>query len=296
MTTNHNLHSGQDSLLVVLERLAHKGAIRQLDYQFACFIDSQTHDEQSDSQALAFIAGVVSSELGKGHICLSLFDAQGQSTDLASKLGLFGESALALNTQLQVIDWIELLQNSSLVGAQGEALPLMFDGERLYLHRYWHYEVTLAEKLNHLGAAVNLQPQEFARLSELLNHLFARQYHFLFNALGKAVEAGSSNQVLRQQLVCDHLDSKVQSDIRDDKMSKPLDIMDVNQNEVEKVMSQNCVNLMIHGHTHRPNTHFFDVDGVKKTRIVLGDWYTQGSVLQVNSHQRQSNHLVNIPL
>lgn len=77
MTTNHNLHSGQDSLLVVLERLAHKGAIRQLDYQFACFIDSQTHDEQSDSQALAFIAGVVSSELGKGHICLSLFDAQG---------------------------------------------------------------------------------------------------------------------------------------------------------------------------------------------------------------------------
>ncbi|MDF4602892.1 exodeoxyribonuclease V subunit alpha, partial [Vibrio parahaemolyticus] len=206
MTTNHNLHSGQDSLLVVLERLAHKGAIRQLDYQFACFIDSQTHDEQSDSQALAFIAGVVSNELGKGHICLSLFDAQGQSTDLASKLGLFGESALALNTQLQVIDWIELLQNSSLVGAQGEALPLMFDGERLYLHRYWHYEVTLAEKLNQLGAAVNLQPQEFARLSELLNHLFARQYHFLFNALGKAVEAGSSNQVLRQQLVCDHLD------------------------------------------------------------------------------------------
>lgn len=82
----------------------------------------------------------------------------------------------------------------------------MFDGERLYLHRYWHYEVTLAEKLNQLGAAVNLQAQEFSRLSELLNHLFARQYHFLFNALGKAVEAGSSNQVLRQQLVCDHLD------------------------------------------------------------------------------------------
>lgn len=110
MTTNHNLHSDQDSLLVVLERLAYKGAIRQLDYQFACFIDSQTHDEQSDSQALAFIAGVVSSELGKGHICLPLFDAQGQSTDLASKLGLFGESALALNTQLQGIDWIQVLK------------------------------------------------------------------------------------------------------------------------------------------------------------------------------------------
>ena len=210
MTTNDNLPSNQDSLLGTLERLAHKGAIRQLDYQFARFLYAQTDDaqseSQSDGQALAFIAGVVSSELGKGHICLPLFDAQGQPTDLASKLGLFGEAALTLNTQLQGINWPQLLENSSLVGAQGEALPLMFDGERLYLHRYWHYEVTLAEKLNQLGAAVSLQPQEFTRLSELLNHLFARQYHFLFNAIAKATEAGSSTQVLRQQLVCDHLD------------------------------------------------------------------------------------------
>ncbi|MFW8631266.1 exodeoxyribonuclease V subunit alpha [Vibrio natriegens] len=210
MTTNNNLPSYQESLLGTLERLAHKGAIRQLDYQFARFLYAQTDDaqseSQSDGQALAFIAGVVSSELGKGHICLPLFDAQGQPTDLASKLGLFGEAALTLNTQLQGINWPQLLENSSLVGAQGEALPLMFDGERLYLHRYWYYEVTLAEKLNQLGAAVSLQPQEFTRLSELLNHLFARQYHFLFNAVAKATEAGNNNQVLRQQLVCDHLD------------------------------------------------------------------------------------------
>ena len=210
MTTYNNLPSNQESLLATLERLAHKGAIRQLDYQFARFLYAQTDgaqsESQSDGQALAFIAGVVSSELGKGHICLPLFDAQGQPTDLASKLGLFGEAALTLNTQLQGNNWPQLLENSSLVGAQGEALPLMFDGERLYLHRYWHYEVTLAEKLNQLGAAVSLQPQEFTRLSELLNHLFARQYHFLFNAIAKATEAGNNSQVLRQQLVCDHLD------------------------------------------------------------------------------------------
>lgn len=210
MTTNHNLQSDQLSLMSTLERLAHKGAIRQLDYQFARFIDAQCSNEQgerqTERQALAFIAGVVSSELGKGHICLPLFDAQGQPTDFASKLGLFGESALDLNTQLQGIDWITVLQSSTLVGVQGEALPLMFDGERLYLHRYWHYEVTLAEKLNQLGAGVNLQPKEFARLSALLNHLFARQYHFLFNALVKATEAGNNNQVVRQQMVCDHLD------------------------------------------------------------------------------------------
>ncbi len=77
--------------------------------------------------------------------------------------------------------------------------------------------------------------------------------------------------------------AKVQSDIRDDKKSKSLDIMDVNQSEVEKVMSQYCVSLMIHGHTHRPDTHTFDSNGEPMSRIVLGDWYTQGSVLKVDS-------------
>ncbi len=77
--------------------------------------------------------------------------------------------------------------------------------------------------------------------------------------------------------------AKVQSDIRDEKKTKSLDIMDVNQAEVERVMSQHSVNLMIHGHTHRPDTHIFDVNGETNTRIVLGDWYMQGSVLHVNS-------------
>lgn len=76
--------------------------------------------------------------------------------------------------------------------------------------------------------------------------------------------------------------SKVQSGIRDDKQMKSLDIMDVNQKEVECVLSKNNVNLMIHGHTHRPDIHTFIIDGEQKTRIVLGDWYSQGSVLTVN--------------
>ncbi|WP_076587217.1 UDP-2,3-diacylglucosamine diphosphatase [Vibrio ostreicida] len=73
--------------------------------------------------------------------------------------------------------------------------------------------------------------------------------------------------------------AKVQSDIRTDKNTKSLDIMDVTQSEVEKVMRQHNVDLMIHGHTHRPNVHTFNSKNETKTRIVLGDWYTQGSVL-----------------
>ncbi len=60
---------------------------------------------------------------------------------------------------------------------------------------------------------------------------------------------------------------------------KAMDIMDVNQNSVEQLMTQHGVDLLIHGHTHRPNTHHFNIDGEPKTRIVLGDWYENGSVL-----------------
>jgi UDP-2,3-diacylglucosamine hydrolase len=35
---------------------------------------------------------------------------------------------------------------------------------------------------------------------------------------------------------------------------------------------------LIHGHTHRPAVHAHDGG----TRIVLGDWYHQGSVLRVD--------------
>ncbi|CAH0526401.1 UDP-2,3-diacylglucosamine hydrolase [Vibrio hippocampi] len=72
---------------------------------------------------------------------------------------------------------------------------------------------------------------------------------------------------------------KVQTDIRHDKGSKSLEIMDVTQSEVENVMIQADVTLLIHGHTHRPDIHEFQANGRDMQRIVLGDWYHQGSVL-----------------
>jgi UDP-2,3-diacylglucosamine hydrolase len=38
--------------------------------------------------------------------------------------------------------------------------------------------------------------------------------------------------------------------------------------------------VLVHGHTHRPAVHSVAVDGTTRTRIVLGDWYEQGSVLR----------------
>lgn len=61
---------------------------------------------------------------------------------------------------------------------------------------------------------------------------------------------------------------------------KPAAIMDISQVELERVMRQNDVHRLIHGHTHRPAVHRFSLDGSEATRLVLGDWYTQGSVLR----------------
>ncbi len=189
------------NLINTLQRLAEKGAIRQLDYQFARFIYAQ-----SSSAELAFISAVVSHEVGHGHICLPLSDAQGQPVDLAAKLGLFHEAALAVNEQVMVVDWFEVLKHAPLVGQGGEALPLIFDGERLYLHRYWHYEVALAERLNRFGTPMILKPDELQNLSKLLDHLFARNYRYLYDDIRKSLSSAISNASLRQRMVCDHLD------------------------------------------------------------------------------------------
>jgi UDP-2,3-diacylglucosamine hydrolase len=55
--------------------------------------------------------------------------------------------------------------------------------------------------------------------------------------------------------------------------------MDVNQQAVESAMRARGVRRLIHGHTHRPATHKFELDGHNAERIVLGDWYEQSSVL-----------------
>ncbi|WP_435099987.1 UDP-2,3-diacylglucosamine diphosphatase [Arhodomonas sp. AD133] len=57
-------------------------------------------------------------------------------------------------------------------------------------------------------------------------------------------------------------------------------LMDVNTDEVTAVMRHHAVHRLIHGHTHRPAVHEFQLDGTPAQRIVLGDWYEQGSVLR----------------
>ena len=56
-------------------------------------------------------------------------------------------------------------------------------------------------------------------------------------------------------------------------------ITDVAPATVEATLARYGIDTLIHGHTHRPAVH----KHVAGTRIVLGDWYEQGSVLRVDA-------------
>jgi len=58
------------------------------------------------------------------------------------------------------------------------------------------------------------------------------------------------------------------------------EIMDVTPAEIVKSLRQARVSTLVHGHTHRPAIHALEVDGKPARRIVLGDWHSQGSVLE----------------
>lgn len=63
--------------------------------------------------------------------------------------------------------------------------------------------------------------------------------------------------------------------------NKADEIMDVNQRTVEQTMRDAGVQQLIHGHTHRPAIHQFQLGSENYKRIVLGDWGEMPSYLIV---------------
>ena len=73
--------------------------------------------------------------------------------------------------------------------------------------------------------------------------------------------------------------------------SAPPDIMDVNPEAVSEAFREHKVLRMIHGHTHRPARHQVDLGDARAERIVLADWYTAGSYLEVSPNGAVSKSL-----
>lgn len=61
--------------------------------------------------------------------------------------------------------------------------------------------------------------------------------------------------------------------------TKAPEIMDVNQAAVEDWMQKYQVQHIIHGHTHRPHIHHFEINGQAMTRYVMAAWHESGNAL-----------------
>jgi len=57
-------------------------------------------------------------------------------------------------------------------------------------------------------------------------------------------------------------------------------LRDVNDAAVERLIREYEVDVLLHGHTHRPAVHSIGLGRRKTKRIVLGDWDRQGSVVR----------------
>ncbi|WP_417880747.1 exodeoxyribonuclease V subunit alpha [Vibrio sp.] len=226
-TINSSTVEGNSALdlLLSLEKL---GVIRAIDAQFARFIHQQcllaNHDASLDcrhqADHIALLAGLVSYEFGRGHICLRLSELDLQQTlslpfltrqhpELASRFA-------DLFSQLQGVDWLALVENyasqsNAVVGLaqinqaslQPLPLPLVLEQDRLYLTRYWHYESQVADGFMARAKTLSAEPDAFAAMKQALNELFDRDYLYLWDGLQSGEHTSS---IERQRLVCEMLD------------------------------------------------------------------------------------------
>lgn len=166
----------RDALLADLDRWVQQGWLRELDRSFALFCLQR--DPEAGAELL-LAAALASHQLGRGHVCL---DLQATLADGRHSLSLppdtAGTAAVGDGPQrwlqpLRLAAWREALAASRLCGrgdpAEG-ATPLVLQGPRLYLRRYWKYEQQVRARIEDRLAPAPVAPAE--RIRPVLDRLF----------------------------------------------------------------------------------------------------------------------------
>ena len=122
------------------------------------------------SRSLALAGALTSLRRSEGHTCLDLATSAGR--DLQSLLSE-GSTPGPSERLPELAEWTGILRASGMVGTPGEFKPLILDGSnRLYLHRYWKHEQTLAALLRdqiHRRPGLSIP---VPKLREILDRLF----------------------------------------------------------------------------------------------------------------------------
>ncbi|MEK7260229.1 MAG: exodeoxyribonuclease V subunit alpha [Pseudomonadota bacterium] len=125
----------------VLNRLVESGALTPLSCHFARFIARQSG--QTEDSLLVLTAALLSQSNQQGDVCLDLGRRAGTALFVSATSASGIASAIAGNCAPGLEQWREILLQTPCVGKPGELAPLILDGPRLYLQRYWSDEQTV---------------------------------------------------------------------------------------------------------------------------------------------------------
>ncbi|MCX7290621.1 exodeoxyribonuclease V subunit alpha [Janthinobacterium sp.] len=168
-------HDAQmNALFAHVDGVAEDGHLRRLSAAFARFIASL--DEQAPDAPAVAVACVVLSELeGRGHSCLMLADLASEPSQLLGWSEELWHGVLAVSGPLpdSVDGWRALLARAPQVwqvDAPDVRQPLVLDGARLYLRRYWRDERLVGGKI--AARAQDLGTPPLAQVRQWLDILF----------------------------------------------------------------------------------------------------------------------------
>jgi len=97
-------------------------------------------------------------------------------------------------------------------------------------------------------------------------------------------DAAWRNAFLARPLAARHAEiERLREKSETEKAGKSLEIMDVNEDAVRKVLLETGATRMIHGHTHRPGRHDYVMGGSARKRWVLPAWDQHAGYLRADS-------------
>ncbi|HSW59571.1 MAG TPA: exodeoxyribonuclease V subunit alpha [bacterium] len=151
----------------IIKKLLGTGLIDDLDFQFAQFTGriEKTVFSSDEFEILLVSAALISRQINCGHICLAQNDVE----------NLRNETEKEIEMIPQWTDIINVMSKSSSCSDGKTPAPVVFDGARLYLYRYWQYENRLAKRIIEMSKDAGRYIEKYQELAETITLLFGEE-------------------------------------------------------------------------------------------------------------------------